>query len=95
VRYLVTLPLLTGITEIVWQVTSYSKMFEVGSLRLIHGKITTLPVDRNTTERQRGLLEVAPSLNGNLPDQDPFYGFMGNVSSSTPMLSHGLMVCPL
>ena len=42
------LALLTGMTEIVWQVTSYSKMFGVGSLHLIHGKITILPVARDT-----------------------------------------------
>ena len=86
------LPLLTGITEIVWQVTSYRKMFEDGSLRLTHGKITILPLDRDTPERQRGLLEVAPFRNGNRLDQDLFYGFMGNVSPPTSTHSQGLIV---
>ena len=85
------LALLTGITEIVWQVTSYSAMFEVGSLRLIHGKTTILPVDCDTVEQQRGLLEVAPFRNGNLPDQDLFYGFMGSVSHLTSTFLQGLM----
>ena len=58
-------------------------MFEDGSLRLTHGKITILPLDRDTPERQRGLLEVAPFRNGSRPDQDLFYGFMGNVSPPT------------
>ena len=66
-------------------------MFEVGSLRLIHGKITILPVDRNTPEQQHGLLQVAPFRNGNLQDQDLFYGFMGSVSLPTSTLSQELM----
>jgi hypothetical protein len=86
------LALLTGITEIVWQVTSYSAMFEVGSLRLIRGKITILPVDCDTQEQQRGLLQVAPFRNGNLPDQDLFCGFMGSVSHPISALSQGLMI---
>ena len=86
------LALLTGVTDIVWQVTSFRTMFEVGSLRLIHGKITILPVDRDTPEQQRGLLQVAPFRNGNLPDQDLFYGFMGSVSPPTLTLLPGLMI---
>ena len=46
-------------------------MFEDGSLRLTHGKITILPLDRDTPERQRGLLEVAPFRNGSRPDHLP------------------------
>ena len=86
------LALLTGITEIVWQVTSYSKMFGVGSLHLIHGKITILPVARDTPEQQRGLLEEAFFRNGKVPDQDLFYGSMGSVSTPVPTLPQGLMV---
>ena len=77
------LALLMGIIEVVWQVTSYRKMFDDGSLRLTHGKITILPVARDTPERQRGLLPAAPFRNGNCPDQDLFYGFMGSVSPPT------------
>jgi hypothetical protein len=67
-------------------------MFEIGFLHLIHGKITILPVDRDTPELQRGLSEAAPSRNGNHPDPDPFYGFMGNVSPLTPSLLQGLTI---
>ena len=77
------LPLLTGITEAVRQVTSYSKRFEVGSVHLIRGKTTISPVDRDTPERQHGLPKAAPFRNGNRLDQVPFYGFMGNVSIHT------------
>jgi hypothetical protein len=84
-----------GITEIVSQVTSYSKIFKVGCLHLIRGKTKILLVNRDTLEQQRGLSEAAPSRNGNRPDQAPFYGFMENVSQPTPMLSQGLMVLPL
>jgi hypothetical protein len=40
-QYFLKLSLLTRIAEILWQVISYNKMFEVGSLPLIHGKIKT------------------------------------------------------
>jgi hypothetical protein len=76
------------------QATSY-KMFEVGSLHLIHGKITTLPVNRDTRERLSGLSKALPSQNGNRPDQVRFYGFTGNVRPPTPALSKGLMVFSL
>jgi hypothetical protein len=66
-------------------------MFEDGSLHLIHGKITILPVDRDTPERHRGLFQVALFRNGNRPDQDLFYGCMGSVSPLTPTPSQGLM----
>ena len=89
------LVLLTGITEIVWQVKSYSKMFGVGSLHLIHGKITILPVARDTREQQRGLLHVTHFRNGKIPDQDLFYGFMGSVSPPATTLPQELMVLSL
>jgi hypothetical protein len=85
---------LIGITEVVSQVTSYSKMFEIGSLHLILGKIRILPADRDTAERQRGLSEVTPSWNGNRPGQVHCCGFMGSVSPPTPTLSHGVMMPP-
>ena len=83
---------LIGITEIVWQVTSYSRMFEVGSLHPIHGRTTISPVNRDTLAQRRGLSKAAPSRNGNHPDQVPFYGFTGNVSPPSPMLLQKLMV---
>jgi hypothetical protein len=92
VRYSGNLLLPTGITEVVSQVTRYSKMFEVGSLHLIRGKITILPVNRDKLEWQHGLSEAARSRNGNRPNQVPFYGFMGNVSALIPMLSQELML---
>jgi hypothetical protein len=76
-------------------VTSYRKTFEVGFLHLIRGKIRILPVIRDTLEQQRGLLEAAPSRNGNRPGQVPSYGYMVNVGLPTPMLSQGLMILPL
>ncbi len=77
------MPLLTAITEAVWprQVTNYSKMFEVGSLRLTHGRIIIFPTNRDTREQQPGLSEAAPSRSGSRTDQIPFCGFMANVSS--------------
>ena len=66
-------------------------MFEVGSLHLIHGRTTISPVDRGIPEQRHGLLEVAPSRNGNHPVEVPFYGFMANVSHSTSTLSQRLM----
>jgi hypothetical protein len=83
-----------GIAEVVWQMTSYSKMFEVGSLHLIHGRTTISPADRDTAERQRGLSEAAPSRNGRHPVQVLFYGFMENVSSQPFTLSQGLIALP-
>jgi hypothetical protein len=83
-----------GITEIVWQVTSCSKIFEVGSLPPIHGKITTLPADRGTVGLGRGSFKATCSQNGRHLDQIPFYGFTGNVSCC-PTLTHSrLMVFP-
>ncbi len=80
--------LLTGITEVVWpwQVTNYSKMFKIGSLRLTHGRIIIFPANRGTREQQRGLSEAAPSRNGSCPDQIHYYGFMENVSSQSGLL---------
>ncbi len=81
--------LLTGITEVVWpwQVTNYSKMFKVGSLRLTHGIIIIFPANRDTGDQQRGLSEAAPSRNGSRPDQVHYYGFTENVSSPIRTLS--------
>ena len=62
--------------------TSCGEIFEIGCFPLIHGKITTLPVDRTTRGLQRGFFKVTRSRNGKHPDQVPFYGCTGNVSSS-------------
>ena len=72
-----------GIAEIVWQMTSYNKMFKAGSLHLIHGRTTISPADRDIPGRQHGLSEAARSRNGSHPVQVLFYGFMENVSSPT------------
>ena len=69
----------SGTTEIVWKVTSCSKIFKVGSLCLIHGRITISPANHDTPGPQRGSFMVRRSRNGNRVDRVPFYGFMGNV----------------
>src|SRR6266566_2829953 len=84
-----------GIAEAIWQMTSYSKMFEIGSLHLIHGRTTISPADRDTVERQRGLSEAAPSRNGRHPVQVLIYGFMENVSFPTLYAFPGLIALPL
>ena len=81
--------------RVVWQMTGYSRIFEVGSLRLIRGGTTILPADHDTAERQRGLSGTAPSQNGCHPVQVLFYGSMENVSSPTFTLSRGLIALPL
>lgn len=77
---LMNLPLLVGITEAIWQVTSCSKIFEIGSRHLIHGRITTSPANHGTPERRLGLSKATPFKTGNRLDQAVFFGFMGNVS---------------
>ena len=65
---------------IVWQVKSCDKIFAVGYLRLTHGKITILPVDRGIPGPGRGSHKATHSQNGKQPDRVHFYGFMANVS---------------
>ncbi len=60
--------------------TSYGEIFEIGSLPLIHGRITTLPVNRTSKGPRRGLFKATCSLNGKHPNGAPFFGSMGNVS---------------
>src|SRR6266851_442602 len=79
VSYL-TLALLPGSAEIVWQVTSYREIFDVGSLLLIHGKITILRSDRGTAGRRHGSFKATYSRNGKYPERVPSYGSTGNVS---------------
>jgi hypothetical protein len=52
---------LTEHAEIVWQVTSRHKRFEIGSLRLTHGKIRTRSTNCDTPEPQHGLSMAKPS----------------------------------
>ncbi len=53
------LALLSGSAEIIWQVTSYGEISELGSLTLIHGKVTTSPSDCGTAV-QRGSFNATP-----------------------------------
>jgi hypothetical protein len=67
-------------TEIVWEVTHWSRMFEGGSLHQIHGKTTTLHVNRARRGPGRGSSKVTLSQNGSGPGlQVLFYGSMENV----------------
>jgi hypothetical protein len=71
---------LTGISEIVRQVTNYSKTFSTGYCHLILGRTTTSPASRATPGLQRGLLRETLSWNGKrLIPRVPLYGYMGNV----------------
>jgi hypothetical protein len=70
----------TRITEIVWQVTAYSKIFSGGYHHLILGRITIMPANLATTALQCGSFRETRSHNGkSLIPGVPFYGFMGNV----------------
>jgi hypothetical protein len=64
---------------IVWQVTSCSRIFENGSLPLIHGRITTLLANRATKGLRRGSFTATRSQNGNRPNRVPFFGSTANV----------------
>jgi hypothetical protein len=72
-------PLVAGITEILWQVTSYREIFNVGSLPPIHGKITTLPRNHGTVVLGHGSFKVTRSQSGGTPDRAHYYGSMENV----------------
>ena len=61
------------------QVTSCKEIYVIGSLHLIHGRTTTLPVDRGTLGPRDGLLKATLSQNGNHLDRVRFCGFMANV----------------
>src|SRR6266851_937659 len=91
-----TLALLRGSAEIVWQVTSYREISDVGSLLLIHGKITILPSNRGTAGRRHGSFKARYSRNGKYPERVPSYGSMGNVRCHPGFNpSERLMVFPL
>jgi len=80
VSHFLTLAVLTGSTEIGLQATNCREIFEIGSLLLIHGKITTLLASRATKGRRRGSSKATCSRNGKHPGQVPFFGSTGNVS---------------
>jgi hypothetical protein len=68
-------------------------MYRVGSLLLIHGKITTLPANHGTLGRPDGLSKATLSQNGSRPDRVHFSGFMASVRRFPAyMLSQRLMV---
>jgi len=73
------------------KLTSCSKIFTVGSLRRIHGKITTLPAGRGTAGRARGSFKVERSRSGRNRGRAPFCGSMGNVSAAQRLLLQRLM----
>jgi len=73
--------LLTWGTEITAQVISCNKTFVVGFLPLIHGKITTLPVNHATMGALHGSFRASRFQIGNLLVRAPFYGSTGSVSS--------------
>src|SRR5579863_5394819 len=75
-----TLPLLTGGTEIAWQVTSYRDVFNGGCLPLIHGRTTTSPMDCGTVGLGHGSFKVTHSRNGKNLDRVHYCGSMGCVS---------------
>jgi hypothetical protein len=79
-QYSLTVPLLPRIIGIVWQVTNCGKIFFVGYLPQIHGKVTTSPAHRGKARPGHGSLTAIRFRNGKNTDPSPFYGFMGNVS---------------
>ena len=80
VSYFLALPLLIGNTEIAFQVISCRGIFEIGSLPLIPGKITTLPVNTTTKGPRRGSSGATHSQNGNHLVRVPSSGSTGSVS---------------
>ena len=71
---------IAGSAETVWQVTNCREIFDVGSLRLTHGNITTPPSNRGRVALGHGSLTATRSRNGKQPDRALSYGFTGNVS---------------
>ena len=72
--------------------TRYRETFEIGSLLLINGKITTLLVNHITKGPQRGLSKARRSLNGNHPDRVLFYGYMASVSHRPVLFRKDLII---
>ena len=76
---------------IVWQVTSCNRIFEDGSLPLIHGRITTLLANRATKGLRRGSFTAKRSQNGNRPNRAPFFGSTENVGLTPSAYAQRLM----
>ena len=72
--------LLSEDAETAYQVRNYCKIFEIGSLLPILGKIKISPAICAMKGQQRGSLRAIHSLNGFHPGQVHFSGYMGNVS---------------
>ena len=71
---------ISGIAEILWQVTNWSRIFEDGCHRPTHGRTTTLPASHATVGLRHGSFRTTRTRNGkHLRPRVPFYGFMGNV----------------
>ena len=71
---------LTGITEIVQQVTAYRKIFSVGYHHLIPGKIIMQPAIHAIPGLQSGSFMATRFQNGERPKSGVhFYGSMANV----------------
>ena len=86
-------PWLSGNADTAWQVTNYSRRFDIGSLLLTHGKTITLLVNPTTKGPQPGSWRVRCFQHGKHLDQVPCYGCMGNVSGRLPpTLSQRLMI---
>jgi len=74
-------------------VTNYNGIFEIGSLPLIHGKISTLLVNPTTKGPQPGSWRVRYFQSGKHLDGVPCCGCMGNVSGRLPLtLSQRLII---
>ena len=72
---------LTGITEIIQQVTAYRKIFSSGYQHLTPGRIIMLLLNHAIAGPQSGSFRDTPFQNGERPKfRVRFYGFMGNVS---------------
>jgi hypothetical protein len=68
------------ITKIVWQATTYTKIFSNGYHRLILGRTIIWPANHATTSLHRGSFRATRSKNGKRPrPRVPFYGLMENV----------------
>jgi hypothetical protein len=71
---------LTGITEIVQQVTAYRKIFSGGYYHLIRGRIIKLPAKHTIAGLQSGSFMATRFQNGKrLKSRVHLYGSMGNV----------------
>ena len=71
---------LVGITEIVWQVTGYRKIFSSGYHHLILGGTTVLPANHATLGLEHGSFRETRFRNGKrLRRRAPVCGFMGDV----------------